>query len=376
MLVLKFPCVSSRMFLGLLCSFAALTQAAAVGAVDVDFSATRECGQALTVGGAISNETLFAEVSAWSHGKAKDWTYEPVKAGSTANFAREAGLSVHEAEGAASASALQCVKVQYSSVLEIPEPLKGLLELLRISVEVEVKIKKTVCEAGRVVVEDVRVEAPIVEDTRIRTRTQASETSLVSLSQMHLRVPWWATVLEPQVADAMRRLVSEKLDAVLTTRCAGGGLGLQQRRLLQAEGRGGFMRRALERPGGFSKSHPLKPLQPRMPRIEENATQTPEVANATDGLIALVIEELFVLPTAAANAAKEVEAGAEKAVEAEKVTDPNTKVVVTTPQIQEPTKALRGLAALTARRDAHAKTLFTLRRRELAEKTLQHARVY
>lgn len=371
MCVLKLTCVSSHACLGLLCLFVALAKTSAVGAVDVDFSATRECGSALAVGGAITNETLFAEVSAWSHGKARDWKYEPVNSESSAAFARAAGFPVHEAEGAA--SILQCVKVQYGSMLEIPEPLKGLLELLRISVDVEVKIKKTVCEAGRVVVEDVDVEAPIVEETRIRTRTEASETSLVSTSQMHLRVPWWATVLEAQVADAMRRLVSEKLDAVLATRC--NGEALQQRRLLQARPRGGFMRRALERPGGYTKSHPLKPIEPRMPKIEDNAT---DAWNVTDGLVALVVEELLVLPIAAANAAKEIEAEAEKEAEqaAEQAAEMDTKVIVSPPHRKEPPKALRGLAALTARRDAHAKTLFTLRRRELVDKTLQNARVY
>jgi hypothetical protein len=370
MRVLGLTCVSSHTCLGLVCLFISLAQAAAIGAVDVEFKSTRECPAALDVTGAISNETLYAEVAAWSHGKAKDWTYEPVSADARAGLARAGGLTEHEAEGAN--FLVSCVKVQYSSLLEIPEPLKGLLELLRISVDVEVKIKKTVCEVGRLVVEDVEVEAPIVEDTRIRTRTEASDRSLSSVSQMHLRVPWWATVLEAQIADAMRRLVSEKLDAVMATRCSGGAL--QQRRLLQAGARGGFMRRALERPGGFGKSHPLKPLEPRMPKVAQTQNLTeawPPEANATGGLVALVVEELLVLPIAAANAAQEIEEEAEKAMEGAE-----THVVVSPSRKEEPTKSLRGVAALTARRDQHAKTLFTLRRRELAEKTMQNARVY
>jgi hypothetical protein len=355
--------------------------ALAVGAVDVDFSASRECASGLALDGAISNETLFAEVSRWSHGKARDWTYEPLGADAKTIQSQAMGLTTEEAAAAA------CVMVRYGSLLEIPEPLKGLLELLRIGVDVEVKIKKHVCKSGHVVVEDVEVEAPLVEETRITTRSETSDTTLSSKSKMHLRVPWWATVLEAQVGDAMRRSVSEKLDAVMDTLCVTQQGVLQQRRLLQAGPRGGFMRRALHRPNDIKREHPLLPPRPRAPKNEENATEaSPNVteamlANATEGLIALVVEEMLVLPIAAIQAAE----AAMKVENREKTDAPEplkpdsaerTNKTDKAPHHARPRQALRGLAALTARRDKHAKTLFTLRRRELADKTLQNARLY
>jgi hypothetical protein len=353
----------------------AFATAAAVGAVDVDFSASRECASGLALDGAISNETLFAEVSKWSHGKAQDWTYEPLDANAKLTHAQAMGLTTEEAAAAA------CVLVHYGSMLEIPEPLKGLLELLRIGVDVEVKIKKHVCKSGHVVAEDVEVEAPLVEETRITTRTEASDTTLSSKSTMHLRVPWWATVLEAQVGDAMRRSVSEKLDAVMDTLCVAQQGALQQRRLLQAAPRAGFMRRALSRPTDFHKHHPLMPPQPRKPKTEQNATEalpnaTEElIANATQGLFALVVEEMLVLPIAAAEAAIQAEQ-AENAPQAKAEKPEKPEGTDKAPHHARPIQAVRGLAALHARREKHAKTLVTLRRRELADKTLQNARLY
>jgi hypothetical protein len=358
----------------------AFAPALAVGAVDVDFSASRECASGLALDDAISNETLFAEVSKWSHGKARDWTYESLTADTKTTQAQSMGLTTEEAAAAA------CVLVHYGSLLEIPEPLKGLLELLRIGVVVEIKIKKHVCKSGRVVAEDVEVEAPLVEETRIRTRTEASDTTLSSKSNMHLRVPWWATVLEAQVGDAMRRSVSEKLDAVMDTLCVAQQGALQQRRLLQAGPRGSFMRRALHRPNDFHKEHPLMPPKPRTPKVEENATEGPAnvtamLANATEGLIALVVEEMLVLPIEAVKAAE----AAMEAEQADKTDAPQPQkpeVVAVNNKTDKtlhharPKQELRGLAALHARREKHAKTLFTLRRRELADKTLQNARLY
>jgi hypothetical protein len=373
-------CFCSRVCLHLACLLFAFAPALAVGAVDVDFSASRECASGLALDDAISNETLFAEVSRWSHGKARDWTYESLTADTKTTQAQSMGLTTEEAAAAA------CVLVHYGSLLEIPEPLKGLLELLRIGVVVEIKIKKHVCKSGRVVAEDVEVEAPLVEETRIRTRTEASDTTLSSKSNMHLRVPWWATVLEAQVGDAMRRSVSEKLDAVMDTLCVAQQGALQQRRLLQAGPRGSFMRRALHRPNDFHKEHPLMPPRPRTPKVEENATEAPPnvtaamIANATEGLIALVVEEMLVLPIAAVKAAE----AAMETEQADKTGAPQPQkpdsVEMTkadkAPHHARPKQELRGLAALHARREKHAKTLFTLRRRELTDKTLQNARLY
>lgn len=359
----------------------AFARVAVVGAVDVEFTSSRDCASGLALDGAISNETLFEEVSRWSHGKARDWTYEPIDADTKTTQAQAMGLTTEETAAAA------CVLVHYGSMLEIPEPLKGLLELLRIDVDVEVKIKKHVCKFGRVVSEDVEVEAPLVEETRITTRTEASDTTLSSRSKMHLRVPWWATVLEPQVGDAMRRSVSEKLDAVLETLCVAQQGALQQRRLLQAGKRGSFMRQALHRPNDFHKEHPLMPPRPRTLVVEEKETEAPPnvtaamSANATEGLMALVVEEMLVLPIAAVKAVEEaMEVERLNKTDVSKTQKPDiieqTNKTDKAPHHARPKQALRGLAALTARRDKNAKTLFTLRRRELADKTLQNARLY
>ena len=105
------------------------------------------------------------------------------------------------------------------------------------------------------------------------------------------------------------------------------------------------------------------------------------LANATEGMIALVVEEMLVLPIAAVQAAE----AAMEAEQAEKTGAPEPQkpdVVALNNKTDKalhharPKQALRGLAALRARRNKHAKTLFTLRRRELADKTLQNARLY
>lgn len=334
----------------------------AVGDIEVDFSATRECGANLVIDNAITNETLYSEVSAWSHGKMRDWTYESMDAHATDMMVRDMGVPKEETAGAA------CVAVHYNTLLEIPEPLKGLLELLHVSVDVEVKLKKRVCKVGRVIIEDAEIEAPLVDETRIRTRTEASDSALASKSNMHMKMPWWAAVLEAQVNDAMRRLVSEKLDAVLSKLCE---VPANQRRLLQTGVSGGFLRRALDRPIGFKKQHPLKPIEPKpeVPVVQKNATEALD-ANATDGLFALVVEELLVLPMAAAKAAAAAKELADMSEQAA------VKEQVSTEEQNDSARRPSHLATLVARRGAHARTHFLMRRRDVSEKTLNNARVY
>ena len=354
-----------------LCMLLALASAAAI---DVDYSSSRICAAEPAMDRAISNETILAEVTRWSHGKLRDWRYEPVGADAAAVMVRGVGLSAAEASGA------KCVAVAYVSLLEIPQPLKGLLELLRVSVDVEVKIKKRVCRAGHVLVEDAEIEAPIVDNTRLLTRMTATENVLASNSTMHMRMPWWASVLEAEVASAMRRLVDEKFDAVKSVLCEAPA---NQRKLLGTGPRGGFMRRALDRPGGFTKQHPLKPVEPKpaLPKVDQNATETlqPLDANATGGLLAFIVEELLVVPMAAAKAAAEAEkadqdAAAEKKA-AQDAAAPEAANGEAPPQ-KAHARPPSHIAELVARRGAHARTHFLMRRRNLSERTLSNARVY
>ena len=73
------------------------------------------------------------------------------------------------------------------------------------------------CRNGNVLVEHVRVEAPLVDEVEISTRSEADDGLLRSTSHVHFRVPWYATALEGEIAAALRRMVGEILDAVVKT---------------------------------------------------------------------------------------------------------------------------------------------------------------
>ncbi len=92
--------------------------------------------------------------------------------------------------------------------------------------------------APGVVFETTAVEAPVVEETRIWTRTgtgMAHTEVLKSASTMRLRVSWYVEALEAQIADAMQRMVREKMDAALKLLCEDRTSGVvHERRLLGA----------------------------------------------------------------------------------------------------------------------------------------------
>ena len=85
--------------------------------------------------------------------------------------------------------------------------------------EIDVAIEKQVCRNGNVLVEHVRVEAPLVDEVEISTRSETGDGLLRSTSRVHFRVPWYAAALEGEIAAVLRRMVGEKLNTVVKTLC-------------------------------------------------------------------------------------------------------------------------------------------------------------
>jgi len=193
-------------------------------AVSVDYSSERACA-APALDTALANATIYRQVFVWAHDKdVREWTYAPE--------APTIGLlSSFEFPSPPDKAALACVGVSYRAAIELPEPLLTLVRLLHIELEIEVTIHKQVCRSGHVLVEHVRVEAPLVDEVEILTRSEATDGLLRSTSHVHLRVPWYAAALENEIAAALRRMVGEKLDAVVKTLCEANGA---PRRLLGA----------------------------------------------------------------------------------------------------------------------------------------------
>ena len=178
-------------------------------AVSVEYCSERECA-APVLERALANATIYRQVFVWAHDKdVREWTYDP----EAPNATLLSRFAFSEAEKAA----LACVGVRYRAAIELPEPLLTFVRLLHIELEIDVAIEKQVCRNGNVLVEHVRVEAPLVDEVEISTRSEAGDGLLRSTSRVHFRVPWYATALEGEIAAALRRMVGEILDAVVKT---------------------------------------------------------------------------------------------------------------------------------------------------------------
>jgi hypothetical protein len=179
----------------------------------VEYVSERECPTDLAVGRALSNATLYQQVYQWAHHqRVKGWSYgaaEPTEA-----FVARAGISPEDA------SKLVCVGVRYGATLELPEPLRSFVMLFQLPGDVALDVEKVVCQFGRLIFEDVLVRDAVVHETRIWTRTEATSSSaLQSSSELQLQLPWYAMVLETQIAHALRESVAEKEDALLVSLC-------------------------------------------------------------------------------------------------------------------------------------------------------------
>ena len=149
---------------------------ATASALVVEYEAERECPTELAMAHALSNATLHAQVYQWAHAQAVSrWEYADAAA-SDALVAR-AGLAPTDA------TRLVCVRVHYGSALELPEPLRSLVQLLLLPGVVALDVEKLVCQLGGNIFEDTLVRDDIVHETRIWTRMEATASAL------HARAP-------------------------------------------------------------------------------------------------------------------------------------------------------------------------------------------
>jgi hypothetical protein len=163
---------------------------------------------------AVSNATLYQQVYTWARGnEVRDWNYEPWNASD--EFVRQFAVPPEDA------AAMQCVAVHYSASLTLPEAFVSFLLFWRMPVDVPLSVDKQVCRTERVILESAVIRVPVLNEISMSARHELlSDWDVDSASHMQMYVPWYARLIEPQIAEALDRAVREKLDAVMQSLCA------------------------------------------------------------------------------------------------------------------------------------------------------------
>jgi len=192
------------------CLLLALSPAAALVR---DITARRDCPTPVLLERAVSNATLYRQVYTWAHDKdVRDWSYEPWNA--SGEFQRLFGLSPADAAG------MECAAVHYAASIRLPEAFVAFMTFWRLSVDIPLVVDKQVCRSDRLVLESAVIREPVLDEIRMSTRHELiSDWDVDTSSHMQMRLPWYARLLEPQIAEALDRSVGEKLDAVMASMC-------------------------------------------------------------------------------------------------------------------------------------------------------------
>ena len=118
------------------------------------------------------------------------------------------------------AGGLECAAVHYAASIRLPEAFVSFLRFWRLSVDIPLTVDKQVCHSDRLVLESAVIREPVLDEIRMTTRHElVSAWDVDSASHMQMRLPWYARLLEPQIAEALDRSVGEKLDTVMASLC-------------------------------------------------------------------------------------------------------------------------------------------------------------
>jgi hypothetical protein len=202
---------------------ACLLLASSASAMVRDTTALRDCPTPVLIDRAVSNATLYQQVYTWARGKeVRDWSYAPCNA--SAELLRLFDVSP------ADAPVLQCVAVHYSASLTLPEAFVSFLLFWRMPVDIPLSVDKQVCRTDSLVLESAVIRVPVLNEIHMSARhALLSDWDVDSASHMQMSVPWYARLIEPQIAEALDRAVREKLDAVMQSLCAPPALLRRQR---------------------------------------------------------------------------------------------------------------------------------------------------
>lgn len=168
------------------------------------------CAGSYSMHDALSSDTLYNQVFAWSHGrKVSNWVYEPSSA------SPEMQTYFHENP------ALECVRVHYTADFDMPAVFSAFLNSMHIETRIQIRVKKEVCmHAGRVLVELATVSEHIVGDVRVETRSEIGAPDTMStVSHVAIDVPWYAAFLNDHILDSLSRSAREKVDVVASSLC-------------------------------------------------------------------------------------------------------------------------------------------------------------
>jgi len=185
-------------------------------ALDVETRALGKCGagERLAQERALDNATLFGAVSTWAHEKEPvSWDYER-DAHASAELLALFSVSGVEAAG------LSCVRVNYTTNIELPGAFSGLLSLIGVQQPVPIKVDKVVCHGEDMMLEDAKIEAPVVGHLKMQARHNLyNSVDVVSEAHTVLELPWYAVPFSSQASGALSQSLKEKFAAIVLSLC-------------------------------------------------------------------------------------------------------------------------------------------------------------
>jgi hypothetical protein len=220
-------------------------------ALDVETRALGKCGagERLAQERALENATLHDAIYKWAHEKdVGTWDWAP---GAHASMEILDLFSVTGVE----AAALVCVRVNYTASIELPSVFAGLLSVIGIPQPIPLQVDKIVCHGEDILLEDAKIEAPVVGHVKMQARHNFyNNVDVVSSAHTILVLPWYAGMLSSQVSAALSKSLKEKFQAVVRSMCVSDG-ALLQRKLTPTNSSGFAVAPAL--PGTRVRRFPL-----------------------------------------------------------------------------------------------------------------------